>query len=149
MVLPLEKRHLEGQDGKQAVHIAPDALDAILLPSPNLWRNVIVHGTNALRPDETGHLEVETGIIYQNDGIRPPLGYGTLARCQPTQNGPGVEQHGDKAHIGQLAVMTQQHAAGCLHLVAAVAAKLGFGVPLKQGTHQVGRMQIATGLAGH
>jgi hypothetical protein len=42
VVLLFEEVDLERQNGKELVDIALDILDAVLLPSPNLWRYVIV-----------------------------------------------------------------------------------------------------------
>ena len=45
--------------------------------------------------------------------------------------------------------MAQEGAALGLHLFAAIIAELGTGAMLLDGTHEVGCVQVATGLAGY
>ena len=60
-----------------------------------------------------------------------------------------MQGHLHKSHVGQLAIVAQEGAALGLHLFAAIIAELGTGALLLDGTHEVGRVQVATGLAGY
>ena len=51
VVLPFEELHLERQYREQLVHVALDVLDAILLPRPNLRRDIVVHFRRWLRAE--------------------------------------------------------------------------------------------------
>ena len=72
VMLLLEEIHLEGQDGEELVNIATDVLDAVLLPSPDLWRDVIIDGNVCPRFYILCNLQIEAGIIYQYDAVRLP-----------------------------------------------------------------------------
>ena len=43
MVLALKEVLLKGKDGEEFVNVAPDVLDAVLLPCPYLRRDVVVY----------------------------------------------------------------------------------------------------------
>ena len=44
MVFLLKKRYLKGQDGEELVDVSTYIANAVLFPSPNLGRDVVVHG---------------------------------------------------------------------------------------------------------
>ena len=72
-MLPLKELHLERQDREQFVHIALDVLDAIFLPRPYLWRDVIVNGTDSMCFHIFRYLQIEARVIDKNDHVRLPL----------------------------------------------------------------------------
>ena len=57
-----------------------------------------------------------------------PFGDGVFAVLHRAKNRGEVEQHLHEAHVGEFAVVSQQHHPLGLHKVAAETAKLGFGI---------------------
>ena len=72
MMLPFEEFHLEGQDGKEFIHIALDVLDAIFLPRPDLGRDIIIDRNVCPRFYIFGYLQVKTRIIHEDDTVGLP-----------------------------------------------------------------------------
>lgn len=68
----LEEIDLERQDRKQLIDIAFNILDAVLLPRPDLRRNIIVDRYLRVPLDVFGYLQVKPRIIDQNQDIRLP-----------------------------------------------------------------------------
>lgn len=95
------------------------------------------------------HFEVKPWVVHQYQRIGLPCFNFALATGHAAQNGAQVQGHLHKSHVGQLAIVAQEGAALGLHLFAAIIAELGTGALLLDGTHEVGRVQVATGLAGY
>ena len=62
VMLLFEKVDFERKDGKKLIHIALDVLDAVFLPSPNLWRNVIINRYGSILVNKLGDFEVEARV---------------------------------------------------------------------------------------
>ena len=147
MVLLLKKVNLEGEYGEEAVNRRADVLDAVLLPRPNLGRNIIVDGADVLFLYKLGNLEIKPWVIYQNDTVRAPRGNLLLAARHAFENGAQVEQNGGKTHVGEVLVVAQKRAANPLHFIAAIVAEFSLRVGIFYRLHEVGGMEVATGFA--
>ena len=147
MVLLLKETHLERQDGEQMVYIALDVLDAVLLPRPNLRRDVVEHLGQPVLVHELGDVEIEARVVDQDHRVGSPLPDILLALRHVAEDGRQVEEHRDEAHIGHLAVVAHQGSSLGGHLVATEEAELGLAVGLCQFSHQVSGMQVATRLS--
>ena len=88
MVLLFVEILLERQDAQQAIDVSLDVLDAMLLPSPYLWGNVIDDWDVAVLLDEACYLEVEAWIIDQDEHVWPPLKDVLLASFHALKYGP-------------------------------------------------------------
>ena len=102
---------------------------------------------------ELRNLEIEAGIVDQDDGVRPPGGNVGLAGPDIAQQAPGLAQHVAYAHYRALAVMAHERAtplpvpgSGGEHKVAAPEAYLRFRVLGIESLHEVGPMKVARGL---
>ena len=147
-MLPLEEVDLERQDGEELVHVALDVLDAILLPRPYLGGDVVVDGDARAGMDVFRDAEVEAGVVHQNQGVGLPLHNVALAEGHVGKDGAQVEQDGNEAHVGQVAIMLHRRvAAHGSHQVAPKEAELRLRVFATQGRHQVRRMEVARGFA--
>ena len=93
--------------------------------------------------------QIKTWIIDENDGIGLPRGDVALAERQIAQNRGQMEQHGNEAHIGQLAIMFHERSADGLHLFATEKAEFRCCVFLLDGPHQVRCVQIARGFTDY
>ena len=100
-------------------------------------------------PDEAGYLEVEARIVDQYDDVGTPREDGLLALCEATQNGAQMQEYGDKAHVGQVAVVAEQGAALLLHGITPKEAELSLCIEVAQRLHEMGGMEVATGFAGY
>ena len=93
------------------------------------------------------YFQVETRIVDENNHIGIPLGNVLLAHLHISQDSAQVQQHGNETHVCQFAIVLHHRAACCLHLVAAIEAKLGSRILPLQFFHQVRGMQVTAGLA--
>ena len=149
----LEIRYLEREYDEQPVHVLPELAVAALAGSPGLGRDVVEDfETGPVR--ELRNLEIEAGIVDQDDGVRPPGGDVGLAGPDIAQQAPGLAQHVADAHYRALAVMAHERAAplpvpgsGGEHKVAAPEAYLRFRVLGIQPLHEVGPVKVARGLS--
>ena len=139
----------ERENGQHEIDVAAYAAYAALLPCPNLGGYVIAHGTQGTPVYETGNAEVETGIVDENDDIRLPEGDGLLAAFHAPEYSGQMGQYGQEAHVGQLAVVTQECASHLLHGVASIVTEFGFRVTLAKSNHKMGGVQIAAGFASY
>ena len=73
MMLLLIEGHLERQDGEHLGNVALDASDTPFLPGPNLGRDIVISGDIRLLFQELSDIQVEAGIIHQDDNIRLPF----------------------------------------------------------------------------
>ncbi len=87
VVVTSEEGYLEGEDGKQFIHIAADGLDAPLLPRPDLGRDIVVDGDVRLTADVFGHGEVEAWVIDEDEHVGVPLHDVGLALLHALQDG--------------------------------------------------------------
>ena len=148
-VAPAEVVGLEGQDGVEGIDVAADGLDAAFFPRPNLRGYIIMYGADAAALYVAGYLEVEAGVVDEDEHVGAPRLNLLLTALHAAQDGAQVQQDGDEAHVGQVAVVAQQLGAGLCHGVAAVALKAGLGVEFAQGAYQRGAVKVAAGLAGY
>ena len=147
-MLAFKEIDLERQDGEKLVHVALDVLDAVLLPRPYLGSDVVVDRDTRAGMDVLGDAEVEAGVIHQYQSIGPPLHDVSLAEVHVGKDGAQVEQDGDEAHVGQVAVVLHRRTtARGSHQVAPKEAELRLRVFATQGRHQVRRMEVARGFA--
>ena len=58
-----------------------------------------------------------------------------------------MQQHGNQAHIGQVAIMADACAADGRHQVAAEETEVSLVVNFLQRAHQVGGVEVARGFA--
>ena len=66
MVLAFVEILFEKQKKKEQVDVALYVANAMFLPSPNLWGDIIEDGNRAVLLDEVCYLEVEAWIIDQD-----------------------------------------------------------------------------------
>ena len=149
MVFLLEEIHLEGEDGEEFVDIATDVLDAVFLPSPDFRGDVVIDGDVCPRFYIFGDLQVEARIVHQDDAVRLPRLDILFAELHVLQDGRKVQQHGDQAHIGQVAIMADTCAADGRHQVAAEETEVCLVVNFLQRAHQVGGVEVARGFADY
>ena len=131
-MLPLEEVHLERQDGKQLVHVALDVLDAVLFPSPDLGRDIIIHRDAAVRMHVFRYRQVESRVVHQDEHVGVPLDHVALAGLHVAQYRPGMQEHGNEPHVGQVFIVAHHRPALFLHQVAAEKAELRLRVALLQ-----------------
>ena len=129
-MLLFEELNLERQDGEELVHIALDILDAILLPSPYLGRDVIIDRTDTIGLYILGYLQVKARIVDEDDYIRLPLADVLFTHLHITKNGAQVQQHRNETHISQFAIMLHTSAPNSSHQVAPKEAELRLRVLL-------------------
>ena len=100
-MLLLEEGLLEGENGEEQIHIPTDVLDTILFPGPDLGGDVVADGNLRMAADKVGYLQVETGVVNQDDHIGFPSQDIPLAATQSTEDSTQMEQYGNESHIGQ------------------------------------------------
>ena len=158
VVFLFEEFHLERKNGKEFVDIALDILDAVFLPRPNLWGDIIVDSGRreegggrsvAQAVNVLGNIKIEAWIIDKDDDIRLPLRNILLAHLHILENGTQMQQDRNEPHIRQFAIVTNTRTTDCSHQVTSEETKLCCFVALLQCLHQVRRMQVATGLASY
>ena len=91
IMFSLIKRNLERQDGEHLVNITLDILYPVFLPGPYLGRNIIIDGNVRMRSHVLGNAEIETGIVYENDNVRPPGHNVTLTERHVTEYCPKMQ----------------------------------------------------------
>ena len=143
MVLALEEIDLEGQDGEECVDIALDILDAVLLPCPDLGRDVIINGYVCLGFYKLRYLQIKAGIVDKDDAIGLPGEDIVLAHLHVREYRWQMEKHRNEAHIGEVAIVAHAGATNGCHQVASEEAKLRFCVKILQRLHQMGCMEVA------
>ena len=137
IMLLLEEIDLERKNREQFVYIALYVLDAIFLPRPNLWRDVIINRNVGFGMNEFCDIEIEARIIYQNKHIGLPANNIILAHLHVAENGSKMHHYGNEAHVCKFFVMLHHRSANSLHVVAAKEAEFGFGIALLYRLHQV------------
>ena len=156
MMFLFEERYLERQDGEQLIHIAFDVLDAVFLPSPDLWRDIIEefsHLGGIVRwlishfSEIFGNLKIEAGIVNKDHGIGLPLHDILLAQCHISENGAQMEQYWNEAHIGQFLIMFHTGASHGGHQVTTEEPERCFRILFLQRPHQMRSMEVAACLA--
>ena len=147
VVLAFEEIDFEGKNGEYLVHVTSNGLDAPFLPRPQLGGDVIIDGTELAVVNVACYLQVEAGVVHEDDDIGMPGGKVVLALAHAAQDGAGVEDYVDDAHVGQVAVVAHEGHALCLHQVASEATELCRRVFGFQGGNEVGSMEVAAGLA--
>ena len=136
MVFLLKERLLKRKNGEKFVHIAPDILDAILLPCPNLRRNIIIDRNTRLGMNKLGYRQVKAGIINEYDHIRMPFHDILLAERHVTENGWKMQQYRHKAHIGKILVVSHHCPAFSSHQVATEKTELRIFIVFPERLHQ-------------
>ena len=81
------------------------------------------------------YFEVEARIVDKDDDIWLPFADVLLTHLHILEDGTQVQQHRDKPHIGQLAVVTDARASNSSHQVAAKETELRRFVSLLQSLH--------------
>ena len=147
VVVLLVERDLEGQDAEHGIHIALDVLDAPLLPCPYLRRDVVIDGDVAVLLQEACYLQVEAGIVHQDDHIRLPSEDVFLTLPHASQDSPKVHEHREDSHIGKVAVVTDEFGTFSRHHVAAEATELCLSIFLSYCSNEVTRMKVTACLA--
>ncbi len=81
-------------------------------------------------PHVLGYLEVEAGVVDEDESVGLPLPDVPLCEAQGSEDGAQVKEHGHYAHIGKAAVVAEQRASLLLHKVAPDEAELRLLVSL-------------------
>ena len=149
VVLAFEEIDLEGQDGEEFIDIAFDVLDAILLPRPDLGRDVIINGYVCPRFYKFCNLQIETRIVDQNDTVRLPRKDILFTHPHVPQYRRKMEQHGNKAHVGKVPIVAHAGTTHRRHQVAAKEPELRICVKILQRLHQVRGMEVARGFTDY
>ena len=68
-----EEINLEGEYREQLINIALNVLYTIFLPSPNLWRDIIINRNICMRFYILSNFKIKARIVYQNNTVRLPL----------------------------------------------------------------------------
>ena len=97
--------------------------------------------------DKLRNLQIEPRIIHQDDHIRLPTDNVLLAKLHIPEDGAEMQQHRNETHVSQLFIMLDTSTSHFTHQVTSKKAEIGLRIPLLQGTHQIGRMQVARSLA--
>ena len=71
VMLLFEEVDFERKDGKKLVHIALDVLDAVFLPSPNLWGYVIINRYGSVLVNKLGDFLRRMVRAWSRTGIKP------------------------------------------------------------------------------
>ena len=137
MVFLLEEIDLEGEDREEFIDIATDVLDTVFLPGPDLRRDIIIDGDICPRFYIFCNLQVKARIIHENHTIGLPCTDILLTHFHITKYRWQMEQHGDKAHIGQLLIVAHAGTANGRHQVTSEESELSLFVNIFQGAHQV------------
>ena len=95
------------------------------------------------------NVKVKARIVHDDDHVGVPLHNIQLTHLHITQDGGQVQQHRNKAHVGQLAVMLDHRTALGCHQVAAEEAEFRPRILLFQRPHQPRGMKVATGFSGY
>ena len=90
-----------------------------------------------------GNVEVETRIINEDHAVRPPCLDIALAHLHVAEYRWQMEQHRNKAHVGEIAIVLYQCTTYRRHQVATKEPEIGLGVNFFQRAHQAGRMEVA------
>ena len=149
MVLALKELYLEGKDGEELVHIAPDIPDAVFLPCPYLGRNIVTDRYLGMAVKIGGNVEIEARIVDQYHRIGLPPYDVALATAHVAENGWQMEQDGNETHICQLAIVSDRLTSLCRHQVATEETEFCLRVALPEGTHQTRGMEVAARLTGY
>ena len=147
MMLLLEEIDLEGEDREELIDIATDVLDAVFLPCPDLWRDIIVDGDICPRFYIFSNLQIKARIIHEDHTVRLPCRDILLTHLHIAEYRWQVQQYWDKAHIGELLVVAHTGASNGCHQVAAEESEVCLSVNIFQGSHQVRCVQVARGFA--
>src|SRR6058998_1324470 len=108
---------LERQDDHHVVHATLDPPHAARPPSPELRRDVIDHATPGLL-GHTGEVEIEPGIVDQDDEVERFLSENLSDGKNPTGQGADRGRPDDPDHVQVAEALHQLHA-GSLHAWAA------------------------------
>jgi hypothetical protein len=143
VMLLFEEVDFERKDGKKLIHIALDVLDAVFLPSPNLWGDVIIYRYGSVLVNKLGDFEVETRVIHKDNDVGVPLHDVLFADFHVAENGTCMEQDRNKTHVGKFLVVLDESSPYGSHLIATVETEISLGIVSFQGFHQVRSVQVA------
>src|SRR5574344_313901 len=143
----LKPLHLKRQNREQFIHITPDILDTAFLPCPYLRTDIVIDLAYTSCTNKRRNIEIEAWIIHQNNHIRLPFGYISLALSHVLQYLRQVHQHRNEAHISQFTIMLHKRPSHSSHLVATIEPKLCRIVSPLEFRHQVRGMQVARRLS--
>ena len=152
--LGLKVRDLEREDDEQPVHPGFELADTALAGRPHLGCNVIID----LKPGAVrkfGNLEIEAGIVDENDHVRLPCGNIGLAVLYIPGDGNALEKDFHKAHHGGFPVISHQSIPRLMRLVNAIheapapETDIGSRVLRIQALHEVAAVQVPGSLTGY
>ena len=98
-VLLFKKLNFKGKNGKKLINITFNVLYPIFLPSPYLWRNIIIDRYLSMRVNKLCNIQIETWIIYQNNNIRIPGYYIFFTTPHIGKDSAQMQQYRNKSHI--------------------------------------------------
>ena len=84
-----------------------------------------------------GYIEIKARIVDKDDDIGLPLVYVLLTHLHILENSTKVQQHWNKAHIRQLAIVANTRAPNSSHQVATEETEVSLAVALLQSLHQM------------
>ena len=96
---------------------------------------------------EVRDAEVESGIVDVDNGIGLELKYVVFAELQIGVDGAEIPYHFDETHDGEVAYMFNWLATDLSHGIASPETDLGLRVLFKEGSHEVGTVEVAGGFA--
>ena len=146
------KLFFEGKDHQHLANIFPHALNAALLPRPQLRADVVDHRHAAL-VQFAGQAQVKVGEVDEHSGVRPATFRLADDLPKPAINRRNVLDDLDDADLGNLSRIDQQIAACGAHLVAAhseeldVGRRIGLGDLPAQSLDQLCAVEFAGGFA--
>ena len=142
----------EGKDHQHLANVLAHALDAALLPRPQLRADVVDDGHAAL-VQLARQAQVEVGEVDEHGGVRTAsLGFANHLAKAAIDRGNVLDDL-DDADLGDLSRIDQQIAAGGAHLLAAHAEELdagrriGLGDLPPQSLDQLCAVEFAGGFA--
>jgi geranylgeranyl diphosphate synthase type II len=137
------------KDAIHPVYVTADGTDTIAFPSPDLGRDVVTDGDMEVFFCEGGHLEVETGVIDENEEVGLVGEDIFLATPECGEDNREMQKDGDEPHIGSVAIMAEADAALGAHKVSSHETETGLGIGVPECTHEVGSVEITGGFAGY
>jgi len=139
----------KGENHEQPLGHLLECIDAAAVPGPHLGHDVIDDG-NAALPGGLHDLEVESGIINENDSIGPVfIEKGAGLAIQP-EDALGVTEYARKTDDGQsVHNVGQKIDSGLLHLLSPKAVYAQLRIKFQELAHQVGAVKIAGVLPGY
>ena len=96
-----------------------------------------------------GYLQIKTGIINQDNDIRPVLTDVFPANLHVAEYGSQVHEHRDEPHKRHFPVMFNQSSSYPFHQISAQETEISLRIRMLNGTHQVRCVQIPRSFTGY